>query len=314
MKKSTKNILLVGTISFAIGLVLCCIATFFGASRVFASLAESGDIVGFQAPYVWMRNNDFFWDGNISWSDWDDFGGTVISAGQKGEDITIASGNEIQELEIDCGAAKIVIYESGDEGIHLINNSNTKLKYSQTGSSLLIMCKGRKNNTGTIELYLPNGMSLDDMELELGAGVIESNVAVKANNLNVDVGAGMVTLTDISAGKAEFSIGAGQMTVKGESYVGDMNADLAAGQFMYEGSIYKEGDISVAMGEAVLWLDEKEEEYTIDVSIGAGNVTLGSRNLSAAMYDGSFGQGERELNLDCAMGNVTVTFDNDSEK
>lgn len=311
MKKSTKNILLVGVVSFAIGMVLCGAASVLGAGRTFAALVEDGDIIGFRAPYAWIRNNNFFWDGNISWSDWDDFTGTLISAGQKGEDIIIAAGKEIENLEIDCGAAKIAIYESADEEIHLINNSNTKLKYRQIGESLLIRCKGRSNNTGTIELYLPKDMSFGDVELELGAGMIENNAAFKMKNLSVDVGAGIVTLMDISAGKAEFSIGAGQMTVKGDTHIGDMSADLAAGQFMYEGSIYEEGDISVAMGEAVLWLDEKEEDYTVDVSIGAGSVTLGDRDLSAAVYDASFGAGERELDLDCAMGSITVTFGND---
>lgn len=315
MKKSTKNILLAGIISFAIGLALCGIASVFGARRVFAGLVENGDIVGIRAPYAWFQD-DFWWNDwhNISWSDWDDFDGILISADRKGEDIAIASGKDIHELEIDCGAAKIVICESEDEKIHLINNSNTKLKYKEHGEELLIRCKGQNNNTGAIELYLPAGMSLSDMEIDLGAGVIDNDVPLKTNRLNVDVGAGMITIKDISAQQAEFSIGAGQMTVGGDSAIGEMSADLAAGQFIYRGSIYGEGEVSVAMGEATLFLNGREEDYTFDVSIGAGSVMLGDRSLSAAVYDGNFGQGEKELTLDCAMGNITVTFENDSEK
>lgn len=302
MKKSTKTILLVGTISLAAGIVISIIASVLGAGAVLDEMADSGSLRGIHIPYFSLGNV------TVNWSDWDDFEGIVLGNSNKGEDIIVGDGGNVTELEISCGAAEVVLLESEDEKIHLVNNSNSRVKYGISGDTFTVKCKGKTSSTGEIDIYLPRDIALEELKIEIGAGVLESDVDLKTEDMSIDVGAGQVVMSKITADKAEFSIGAGQLTVKASS-VGEMTSEIGMGEFIYNGAIKKSGDIEVAMGNAQLSLADGEEYYRCDVSIAAGNVDVGDRNFSAGVYDGSFGEGENELNLECAMGNITVTFD-----
>lgn len=302
MKKSTKTILLVGTISLAAGIVLSIIASVLGAGALLDEMADSGSLRGIQIPYFSLGNV------TVNWSDWDDFEGIVLGNSNKGEDIIVGDGGNVTDMEISCGAAEVVLLESGDEKIHLVNNSNSRVKYGISGDTFTVKCKGKTNSTGEIEIYLPQDILLEELNIEIGAGVLKSDSAIKTEDMVIDVGAGQVVMSKITADAAEFSIGAGQLTVK-NSNVGKMTSEIGMGEFLYDGIIQKSGDIEVAMGNAQLSLADEEEDYRCDVSIAAGNVDVGDRSFSAGAYDGSFGEGEKELNLECAMGNITVTFD-----
>lgn len=299
MKKSTKTILLIGTISLLAGLTISVIACVFGASDLVREMIGENNIKGIQSINIPGVINE------VDMPDWDDFDGTLVT--KKDGDVAILLDETVSELVVDCGAAELQIKESDDNQVHIYNDSNVKMKYQADAEEIAIKCKGKSHVTGTIYLYLPKDIRFEEVEINLGAGEMETNHSLSSESIEVNIGAGKATMNGLMASKAEMSVGAGELVLKDTSFE---RADMAVamGEICFEGEIKEKGDIDVSMGSATVKLDGSQEDYSCEVAVGAGNVTVGDRNVTVGGGDQEFGNGERELVLECAMGNINVDF------
>ena len=301
MKKSTKNTIMVGCISIGIGLILSVTAVTLGAVTVVPELMRTGDIKGIS----------FFgipWAGFGEYTDkgWEEFKGQLLKTTDP--KTAVAKGADTEKIDLDCGAAELMIKESEDDSVYLSANSYVKVKYLTEEDTLYIKCKGQTgaDKHGKVELYLPKDMTAEQIRIDLGAGLIKNETALQAEELFLNVGAGETVFSDVTVQSAEIHVGAGRLQFE-RSATKELQADVGMGEFAFDGQIGKSADVDVSMGSAKLQLADSSDAYTSEVSVGAGEVTVGGQKMAGA-YDGEVGDGEKELDLDCAMGSIEVTF------
>ncbi|MBE5872140.1 MAG: DUF4097 domain-containing protein [Lachnospiraceae bacterium] len=301
MKKSTKSTVWVGCVSIGIGLLFSIAAVTLGAVTAVPELMRTGDIKGisfFNTP--WGRMEDLADEG------WESFKGQLFQ--ESGKKTAVAKADDIGKLDIDCGAAELLIKESEDDSVYLATNSYVKVKYRVEDDDLYIKCKGKTGTDihGKVELYLPKEVTAERIKIDLGAGTVKNETALHAEELFLEIGAGDASLSDVTVQTTEAHVGAGKLRFD-KFVTEELKTDVAMGEFSFDGRIDQEAAVDVAMGNAEIQLSDSSDEYSCEVSVGAGEVTVGGQKMAGA-YDGEFGDGDKELNLDCSMGRIKVTF------
>lgn len=202
-----------------------------------------------------------------------------------------ADTEQVRSLDLELGAGEFVICTgetfsiASDKGsLAGISNSieNGEWKITAGFESHIIT-----PDLGRVVITLPEGVVLEELELELGAGEVTVE-GLQARRAEVAVGAGRVQLTDCVLENADFACGMGEVS--------------------YTGSLTGHCGVECAMGSTSLWIDGLDEaEFGFSVECGAGNVQilqqtysgLGTQLTHDAHLDNFF-------EIECGMGNVTL--------
>lgn len=224
---------------------------------------------------------------------------------------------EIRKIEMEAGAGNFVIKEkeSQDGKIDITALGIGDYNYSVRGGTLHIEgFKGLKwgdtsnFDKNKMEVCIPAGSSLEELEIELGAGVMDIS-GFSINKLETDVGAGSLLLYNMEIGKLSVDVGAGEVEVS-DTIVRDAEIAVAMGECSYDGSITGELEAECAMGNLQFKLTGSENDHNYEIECAAGNVTVGSFSVTAVA-------GEKTINnnaaskyeIDCGMGNITIEFE-----
>ena len=79
---------------------------------------------------------------------------------------------------------------------------------------------------------------------------------------------------------------------------------------MVNGQIRDGGEIECGVGEVVLALDNKEEDFDYKVSCGIGSVLVGENSYSGFREKRKLTMGAgRKMEIECGIGSVAVTFE-----
>lgn len=359
MKKFTKGCLMTALVLFLVGFVLCIVCGLLGGFR---ELEELGNVKG--VPFVWGRDADGEWRiGFFRSSGYDgddleeledigevqttkDIRQTTRQAMEKklkeldGKKEQLAlTADTLGSLEIDVEDCNVLIQESADAYVwFLVEGNSGKPRYTiekEGGKSRLCIENEVKHHIGhwrdgannTVYLWLPKNCSLDECEVDMGAGYMGS-VFLQAKQMKVDLGAGLVEsdgfegeqisilvgagelLADrITAGTADFEIGAGYLGIDDLTVSGETDVEVSMGAAEIAGTLSGDLDMECDMGEIVMHLTGSEDDHSYNVECGMGSVSVGSYSHGGIATDKSWNTGNgSEFDIDCNMGNVTVTF------
>lgn len=256
-----------------------------------------------------------------------------------GEQLALTA-DTLGSLEIDVRDCNVVIWESEDTHVWFSVDGNSNRPHysieSEGGKSRLYIENEVQRHLGhwrngpndTVYLRLPEGCMLEECKVDMGAGYMDS-IFIKAKQVDMNLGAGVVEtdgiegeeidilvgagelLADrITAGTADFEIGAGHLSI-GELTVSD-EADLTVsmGNAEVAGTISGDLDLECDMGEILMQLTGSEDDHSYDVECGMGNVIVGSYEHGGFAAHKSWNSGKSsEFEINCNMGNVTVTFE-----
>lgn len=223
----------------------------------------------------------------------------------------MAKAEEVTELEAGIGGGRLIIKQSDDE--YFKAEVNTDLKFQCFVKNGKLSIKAFKGNVisnasnNTITLYIPEGASIENIKIELGAGTVDID-RLAAGEVSFDVGAGTVNADNMDAHKLSAELGAGKITINGTAM--DAEIDIGMGSFKWTGNISRDMDLSCAMGSVDMGLkgeDEKGHNYRISCS--AGSVTVGGRKYASGISDMDIDNGAPgTFDIDCSMGNVNINF------
>lgn len=202
----------------------------------------------------------------------------------------------ITALDIELTAGKVEILTTEDSEVEIVTENisdRLKLTYFRQGNTLVVdtreKLKGIVNQKlGTLYIYLPEEIQLDDVKISVGAGTLYIE-EIYANDLSVDVGAGEAEITSFMVNKADFECGAGEMKVNGYAE--------------------RKADIDCGMGNVTYYTSGSEEDYNYKFSCGVGTIICGSQSYSGIgseqkVNNHAFG----EMDIDCGIGEVVVKF------
>lgn len=257
----------------------------------------------------------------------------------KKEQLSLTAEN-LGSLEIDVEECNVVIWKSEDANAWILMDGNTnRLHYSienEHGRNELSIENEVEHHLGhwrngpndTVYLWLPEGCVLEECEISMDAGYMDS-IFLKAKKMKAELGAGMVTtggfegeeisitvgagelLADrIRAGTADFEIGAGHVSIEELAVSGKLDMEVSMGAAEVAGTIAGDLDVECGMGEIVMSLTGSEDDHSYYVECGMGNVDVGSYSHGGVASHKSWNAGKSSyFNINCNMGNVTVTFE-----
>lgn len=234
----------------------------------------------------------------------------------KGDVAKYSLGKGIENLDIEVGGCILEARASSDDNFYIEAEKAYKFQGYVEGSTLYVKASnGAKtwNRMGscTITLYIPEGFTFGTVEMEMGAGVLEFDDLRAGDFVYLTAGAGQIVIDSIQSSQVELEVGAGEIKLKGME-VGELEAEVGMGNFEARGIITGQAEIKCAMGNVDLRLAGSEKNYNYSVECAMGNIDIGGHSYSGLSKKTDIDNGAgNDIDLNCAMGNVTVSFEND---
>lgn len=223
----------------------------------------------------------------------------------------LAKAEEVTKLNADIGGGRLIIEQSDNEYFKVEVKTDLNFQcFVENGELNLKAFEGSTDldaSNNIITLYIPDGASIQDVEIELGAGIVDIDKLI-AGNVSLDVGAGAVNVENMDAHKVSADLGAGKITINGTTM--DAEIDIGMGSFKWTGNISRDMDLSCSMGSVDIGLkDEDEKGHNYNISCSAGHVKVGGRKYAAGAGDMDIDNGAPgTFDIDCSMGNVNIYF------
>ena len=211
------------------------------------------------------------------------------------------SGNTydgITSLDIDLKAGELEILSSYNDYVEIKTESiskKLKLNYYREGNTLVIDSTDNLNgivnqNLGTVCIYLPEKLYLNDVKIDVGAGSLYiENIC--ANDFSVDIGAGEAEICSFLAKEADFDCGAGEIVAHG-------NADKVI-------------DIDCGMGSISYYTADHEDNYSYKLNCGVGEIVCGANHYSGIGSEQKIDHhhASKEMDIECGLGKVEIIFE-----
>lgn len=318
MKKFTKGCLITALILFVFGCAFWGICGYMGGFRQLDNLninREKFFSIGWNG-FRWRYNGNWFgiWDDDFDDDWWPKSAGTpnLVEVGDKIK--TDYHASEITDIDIELGGNNLIIEESEDEYIWIANNSDVKtVKYTLKngvfklyyGETVYHWSDIGKNSN--ICLYLPKDMNLNTIDLEMGAGDIES-IVLAADEIDLEIGAGNFNIEGLFGDELDISVGAGNAEIDNID-AGKVSLEVGAGEIVVDDMTVKNLDLECGMGNVILTLSGDVTDYNYQVECAMGNILIGNN-----AYDGIIGErninngSNRKIDVECAMGNIEIDF------
>lgn len=338
MKKFTKGCLITALVLFILG---CAFYVICGMMGGFSQLKTwNGHTFSMWGHDMRLAYSGYgFWyitdeDSEAEPLEWSDDGNRV---GEGEKEKTAYSASDVRNLDIECGGNNLVIQESADDYIWIARDSEAwPVRYKlQNGTFRLYSEKTFRwwgdwrwndRTKRTIYLYLPKDMSLESIDLEIGAGAMES-IALEADEIDVEVDAGTAVIKSLYGKEVELSVNAGGMEVgdvtarelSAKTGAGslviqnfaaeDITLDASAGSLDLEGAIGRNADIECEAGSIHMTLQGAESDYDYELECSIGEISIGGstyRDLRSEKSIRNGGQGV--LDVECSVGSIEINF------
>lgn len=336
MKKFTKGCLITALVLFIVGCAFYGICGLMGGFRQLESwqghdfnfwghdfrLAYSG----FGLWYITDADDEWWGD-----EKWPDGMSDADRVGAGEAEKTDYRASDIRNIDIEVGGSHLIILESEDEYIQVARDSDARaVKYQLKNGNFRIYSEKSyrwwDGKQGTIYLYLPKGMNLDSIDLEIGAGTLES-IALEANEIDVEADAGMAVIEslygneiDVSANAGTLEIhdmtaqslsaetGAGSLIIRNFS-AEEVDLNASAGSLTVEGKIGRNADIECGVGSISMTLQGAETDYDYRLECAMGEIDLNGEEYSGLGNERNIKNGGKgTFDVECSMGSIEIYF------
>ena len=222
-----------------------------------------------------------------------------------GEETLRESYAGVRKLDFELGLSHVTIRPGEGFSLEARGVDSGRFRSRVDGDTWEIRCPEEKlsrfssgelwgREAPEILITLPRDFVAEELELSMGMGTLE--------------GEGLTAL------EAELSVGMGEMSLSGFSS-GSWEADVGMGTLELEGALTGEGKLHCGMGSALLDLRGNEEDYNVSATAGLGRVTVAGRTAGGLGGELSWSVGApNSIEIDCGMGEVSVTFQNDNKE
>lgn len=216
---------------------------------------------------------------------------------------------DVTRLDIDVSAAELKIVESE----RLSVSSNIKdLRVSDAGGRLIIEQKQRRfsfhtTKVGEIIITIPADKGFEAIELSAGAGDVDIH-SLTADRMSLEFGAGRVNIDLLSVKeRMELDAGAGKLTVGGGS-INDLDLDLGVGDTEIRSTLTGSCDIDCGVGKTELVICGNESDYSVRIDTGIGNASINGSTVKGSF---THGNGRNVIDIDGGVGSVNIDFEYD---
>ncbi len=224
-----------------------------------------------------------------------------------------AVGTGVSKLDIEVGGCAFYFEESGDNQFYVEAKNAGKFQCFIKGDTLYVKSSRTtvddwsEITEGEIRLYIPANYTFEEMDVELGAGLLQMQKA-NATDMELNVGAGRIVIGELLAGKCSAEVGMGEIMVENMT-VSDVEAEVGMGNLKMAGTIQGNVDAECSMGAITFTLTGKEEAFNYNLEAAMGNISLNGTEYSGMTQDKTIQNGaSKHMNIECSMGNIEIDF------
>lgn len=224
------------------------------------------------------------------------------SNNEKVEEMISLNQNDVSYLDIDLTSANVEI-RSGDRFSAQSNNDNIICK--QENQKIKIKEKKHQffgiNNSAKVIITVPDDLVLDAIQINAGAGKVSID-KIQAKSGDVDLGAGDFTIKEIFISK-ELTVdsGAGKVTISSGS-INNLDLEVGVGKAFICSSLLGNSKIEAGVGELELELLSVKDDYSFKVEKGMGSILYNGKNIDSS----SFGKGHNFLDIEGGIGSIKI--------
>lgn len=236
---------------------------------------------------------DFDWDDD---DDWDDSGRDYLTEDYSVEDAgnKVYTFDAVREIEIDLHYDELVMqaYDGDAIKVEIENDENDNVRVRSSSGKLKIESRKKLKNR-TVVLSYPKNAEFAKVEISIDAGTGSLLDDLKADELDISVGAGDFTSSGhIISTKTELEAGVGSLEISG----------LTAREISGECGI----------GELRLGLSGKQSDYNYELECGIGEINFDGERYSGLANEKKITNSSAscKLELECGMGEINVDFAN----
>ena len=248
------------------------------------------------------------WSNNDVYIDWNGihFYPNDYETGVDGEMI---NPENIKNLRVNFDYGEMVI-KTGDVDDIMIEAQNVnqnRFKYKVNGDTLEIGYDSGWSisffgihalSNSRIEITVPEAMTFEKVEIQNGAGKMTVD-GITADRLDIENGAGEMRMDGVTVtGKLDIDGGVGAITIN-RTVCGGIDADIGVGELRYTGEINGNGSIDSGIGSVYMTLYGDRSDYDFKTDSGIGQVTTPGSN-SGAKYT---------FNISSGIGEVKITME-----
>lgn len=305
MKKFTKGCLITALVLFIVGFAFYGICGLMGGFRQLESW--QGHVFNLWGHDFRLAYSGFgLWyitDANETWWDDEEWPEVMSDANRLGAGETEATdyrASDIRNIDIEIGGSHLIIRESENDYIQIARDSDARaVKYQlKNGTFRLYSEKSYRwwdgKLRGTVYLYLPKGMSLDSIDVEIGAGTLES-IGLEANEIDVETDAGAAVIESLYGNEIDVSANAGTVEIY-EVTAQSISADAGAGSISIQNLSAEDVELNASAGSLSI---EGEVGRNADIECGAGSVSMTLQGMET----------DYDYRLECAMGEIDINGD-----
>ncbi|MDR2546510.1 MAG: DUF4097 family beta strand repeat-containing protein [Lachnospiraceae bacterium] len=296
MIKFVKICLITAAIMIGMGLFSGIIATAVGGRYIIREVlsGESWDFYG----------NRFLHFSSSGWQiGWNDNNSRYLSV--NGErmsnrefDAQISS-NGINRMQIGVGVGKFDIRIHDEDTFKVRIRGGGDCNFYTDGNTLFVdgfdysssWHNRRSNNLrsiNTITLYVPAGIVLDEMEVEVGVGSMEMT-ELTLNRLTASVGVGALDMIRMTARQLDLSV--------------------AVGAASFSGSVNGNVTVSCDIGSASLHINGSQSDFDYDLSCSLGAISAGDISLAGMNSERRVdNRADKKMTLTTSIGSISVYF------
>ncbi len=228
------------------------------------------------------------------------FGGDAVTEDVK----TYEVSSDIQSLEVKINAADFTI----KQGESLSVESNLKHLAVEDKNGVLTIRETKKfgiTYTGAVlTLYIPADAVFERANIITGAGRLTVD-SLSATTMNFELGAGEVTIdTLVATSDIDIDGGAGKITISGGA-LHNLDLDMGVGQLNLTSALTGESDFDLGVGESNITVIGNKDDYKLDIEKGLGNITVDGTSVSNIKEQGN---GNNSIEVSGGIGAINLKF------
>lgn len=222
------------------------------------------------------------------------------------EDVkTYAVSSDIHSLDVQINAADFTI----KQGNSLSVESNLKHLTVEDENGVLTIKETKKLSstyTGAVlTLYLPANTVFDKADITTGAGRLTAE-RLSAGTMKLELGAGEVTIDTLyAADNIDINGGAGKITVSGGA-LHNLDLDMGVGQLNLTAALTGENNFDLGIGESNITVIGNKDDYQLEIEKGIGNITVDGTSVSNTKVSGN---GDNSLDISGGIGTIHINFE-----
>lgn len=192
----------------------------------------------------------------------------------------------VSEIDFELGAGEFVLVQGTDFSITTASGSMRGITAKMEDGCWKIQCAGSSlRGLGRVTITVPTDF-----------------VAEKAN---IEIGAGSLYITGLSANEFDLSVGAGRAELS-DCTLADAKLECAMGELIYNGVLTGRGSVDCGMGNVEIYL-KNQDSFGWSVDCGIGSVEVMGYRYSGLGAEATQDPGAAVYyEIDCGMGNVTI--------